>query len=246
MIAPRPILTLVAALWTAFAAPMAAGMELRSAPVAVVELFTSQGCSSCPPADALLARLGEREDVVVLAYHVDYWDYIGWEDTFASPAHTELQRAYALSWGKNRVYTPQMVVNGAHGLPGSHEDEVLNLVGQSQLPVAIDLEMTGEGVVTASAGPNAAGGEAIVWLVTYKSGATVDVERGENSGRALSYSHIVTGRQPIGMWSRETGMEINIPCAEALGTENDGAAILIQEKNGDLPGAVIGAAAFEI
>ncbi|WP_404406729.1 DUF1223 domain-containing protein [Pelagibacterium halotolerans] len=222
-------------------------MKLRSSPIAVVELFTSQGCSSCPPADALLARLGAREDLIVLAYHVDYWNYVGWEDTFASPANTELQRAYAQSWGKSRVYTPQMVINGAHGLPGTHEAEVRALLGQSSLPITIDLvvsENDGE-VITASAEPHATGKNAIIWLVTYRAAATVDIERGENGGRALSYSYIVTGRQPIGMWSGETGMEITIPCDEVLGTENDGAVILIQEKNGELPGAVLGAAAFE-
>lgn len=247
MIAFRFFSALLAALVFPFAISLAQAMDVRGEPVAVVELFTSQGCAACPPADALLARLGARGDVVTLAYHVDYWDYVGWEDTFASPDHTELQRAYALSWGKNRVYTPQMVINGAHGLPGSHEDDVHTALSQSSLPVAVDIAMTGDGVVTASADSYAqVASDAVVWLVTYKASATVEIGRGENSGRALSYSHIVTGRQAIGMWSRTEGMNIHIPLTETLGTENDGAAVLIQQKNGDLPGPVVGAAAFAL
>ena len=93
--------------------------SVRANPKAVVELFTSQGCSSCPPADALLTSLAEREDVVALAYHVDYWDYIGWEDTFGAKDFSDRQRGYAKSWGSTRIFTPQMVVNGGEGVVGS-------------------------------------------------------------------------------------------------------------------------------
>ncbi len=102
--------------------------DVRPQPKAVVELFTSQGCSSCPPADALLTSLAERGDVVALAYHVNYWDYIGWEDTFGHQAYSDRQRAYAKSWGSSRIYTPQMVINGAKGMVGSKRNEVTQAV----------------------------------------------------------------------------------------------------------------------
>ncbi|WP_291830371.1 DUF1223 domain-containing protein, partial [Bosea sp. (in: a-proteobacteria)] len=92
-------------------APLAGAGEVRTSPKAVVELFTSQGCSSCPPADALLSELSEHDDLVTLAYHVDYWDYIGWPDSFGAKANSDHQRAYAESWGSARIYTPQLIVN---------------------------------------------------------------------------------------------------------------------------------------
>src|SRR5215217_5623425 len=111
----------------------ASAEPLHIAPKAVVELFTSQGCSSCPPADALLTALADREDVVALAYHVDYWDYVGWKDTFAQEAYSDRQRAYAKSWGSSRIYTPQIVVNGAKAVVGSRRNEVQDAVDQAAL-----------------------------------------------------------------------------------------------------------------
>ncbi|WP_196260268.1 DUF1223 domain-containing protein [Pelagibacterium limicola] len=219
----------------------ASGYEVRSETVAVVELFTSQGCSQCPPADAFLAELGAREGVVALAYHIDYWDYIGWEDTFALPAHTELQKAYAASWGKNRVYTPQMVINGAHGVVGSHTDKVEGALAQEALALAPSVSIGPDDTAHLSVPAVAGLPQAIVWLVTWREGADVSVARGENSGKVLRYTHIVTGRQAIGMWNAQIGAEIAIPLEAAMG-HNDGMAVIVQEKRGDLPGRVLGAA----
>lgn len=227
-----------------FGAWPALALELRLEPRAVVELFTSQGCARCPEADGFLGELGSRHDIVALAYHIDYWDYAGWEDTFALPANTQLQKAYALSWGKNRVYTPQMVINGRNGLPGSHRDEVSAALAQAVLPLSMRLDPQGEEAVALSVAGQTGHRPAIIWLVTYMHGAQVVIERGENSGQALDYSHIVTARLPIGMWDPQEGASFVIPLAEILGPKSDGAAILIQEKNGQLPGAIIGAAAI--
>ena len=117
---------------------------LHIQPKAVVELFTSQGCASCPPADALLTALSERDDVVALAYHVDYWDYVGWKDTFGQEAYSDRQRAYAKSWGSSRIYTPQMVVNGARAVVGSRRAEVQHALGSASLPLAKDLTLCGD------------------------------------------------------------------------------------------------------
>src|SRR5215217_5363459 len=121
----RPLLgTTIGMLAFAALAHPAGADSTRSRPKAVVELFTSQGCASCPSADALLTSLAEDDDVVALAYHVDYWDYVGWKDTFGNADFSDRQRDYAESWGSSRIYTPQMVVNGAKGVVGSRRSEV--------------------------------------------------------------------------------------------------------------------------
>lgn len=223
----------------------AGAVEIRAqSDTVVVELFTSQGCSSCPKADRLLARLGEREDIVALGYHIDYWDYIGWEDTFALPGNTELQKAYSQSWGKARIYTPQMVINGAHAVVGSDIEEAEAAIGAADPLLDVSLTSESEDAVTFQAPGDENLPPAVVWLVTYRDGAEVAIERGENSGRALSYTNIVTDRQAIGMWDPKSGANISIPLEEVLGTHSDGAAVIVQEKNGDLPGRIFGASAF--
>ncbi len=222
----------------------AAALEIRTGPSAVIELFTSQGCSSCPPADALLTQLGTRGDVVALAYHVDYWDYIGWEDTFALPGNGQLQRAYAQAWGKGRIYTPQMVINGQRGIAGTYSSEIRALVRSTTLPLDLQVREFNDGTLTLSMEGSPRHQDAVVWLVTFKGSAEVTIDRGENSGHTMAYSHIVTSRQAIGMWTSSDGLDMRIPLEEALGPENDGAAILVQEKHGELPGPILGAVAI--
>lgn len=235
--------SLLAAIPLLVAAP-AGAVEIRGNVETVVELFTSQGCSRCPDADELLSELGARENVVALGYHIDYWDYIGWQDTFALPANTELQKAYAESWGKMRIYTPQMVINGESAVVGSDAAEAERAIEEAVSPLAITLRANGEESVTLQAPADAELPPAVVWIVTYRDSAQVAIERGENSGRALAYTHIVTGRQAIGMWDPDEGAEIVIPLEEILGTHSDGAAVIVQEKNGQLPGRILGASAF--
>ncbi|RDE09643.1 DUF1223 domain-containing protein [Pelagibacterium lacus] len=229
------------ALSAAFAAAPATALDISQGDLTVLELFTSQGCSSCPEADRLLSRLGAREDIVALGYHIDYWDYIGWSDTFALPENSQLQRGYAESWGKNRLYTPQLVVNGRQAVVGSDAGEAEAAIAAATLPLDIAVSADGEDAVTLVAEGDPGHKAAIVWVITYRDAAEVVIERGENSGRVLSYSHIVTGRQPIGMWSPDEGARITIPLDEVMGETADGAAIVIQEKNGRLPGPILAA-----
>src|SRR3954470_13311811 len=119
----------------------AAAAEVRDHPKAVVELFTSQGCASCPQADARMNELGKQPDVIALAYHVDYWDYIGWKDTFGMAANSERQKSYAQSWGTSRIYTPELVVNGAKGVIASHEDDVKKALGAAALTVPVGIKI---------------------------------------------------------------------------------------------------------
>lgn len=218
--------------------------ELRVRPRAVVELFTSQGCSSCPKADAMLEELDSRKDIVALAYHVDYWDYIGWADTFGSPENSALQRDYAASWGSSRIYTPQMVVNGAANVVGSKRREVDAALSAASLSIPVGLTEHGDMLEVAIA-PNRSTSDAVVWLVTYRDRAEVDVERGENSGRTLAYSQIVLDRQVLGMWDGETGTQLKLPLAEIMSDGANGAVVLVQEERDGLPGRILGASSIE-
>ncbi len=214
------------------------------APKAVVELFTSQGCSSCPPADAMLTALADRDDVVALAYHVDYWDYVGWKDTFAQEAFSDRQRAYAKSWGSSRIYTPQMVVNGAKAVVGSRRHDVQQAVERASLPLAVDLTLSGD-MLKVAVPPKADLSDAVVWLVTFKNRADVKIETGDNAGKSMVYTQVVTGRQVLGMWESETGAELKIPLGEVLGDANTGIAIVVQQERGGMPGSILAAAAYE-
>lgn len=227
-----------------------AGETLRCNTIAVVELFTSQGCSSCPPADEVLAQIGAREDVIALAYHVDYWDYIGWPDTFGSAANSDYQRAYAAAQGKNRIYTPQLMINGRTDVVGSRRGDVDGALSAAKLEVPIMLT-TEDGMLHVDIGGQdgldlGSSGEAAVWVVTYKTAADVDIGRGENRGRKISYSHIVTSRQVLGMWSADEGARIRLPLKDVLGPNSDGAAILLQADDKGLPGAILGAASISL
>lgn len=228
----------VVLLVAASASPAAA--QVLGAPRAVLELFTSQGCSSCPPADALLAELAGRDDVVALAYHVDYWDYIGWADTFGNPAHSAHQRGYADSWGGGRIYTPQLVINGTVGVVGSRRDEVEAAIEGAELAVPVRIE-AGDGVLGIAAEGKPDLPEAVVWLVTYKERAEVLIERGENAGRRMRYARVVTGRQMIGMWEPNSGAHLKLPASEVLPGPGEGAVVLIQQQDGALPGQIVGA-----
>ena len=222
--------------------PSVAG-ELKQNPKAVVELFTSQGCSSCPPADALLDELGERPDVLALAYHVDYWDYIGWADTFGDAAHSDRQRAYAKAWKSPRIFTPQLVVNGRNGVVGSRRSEVGEALSGAELDVAVKL--TPEAGMLKIAIPGVAGQqEAMVWLVCFRDRADVAIERGENTGKTIVYTQIVLNRQVLGMWDPVDGAELKVPLDEIMPDGANGLAILVQREDKGLPGPILGAASY--
>jgi hypothetical protein len=217
--------------------------ETKSGPKAVVELFTSEGCASCPPADALLTTLAGRPDVIALAYHVDYWDYIGWTDTFGSQTYSDRQRAYSTAWGGNHIYTPQLVINGTRGVVGSRENEVQAALGQAQLPLPVAVT-AGSHMLEVNIEPKPGLPEATVWLVTYIDKAQVLVERGENSGKKIDYSSVVTGQQVLGMWEPDKGTHLKLPLDQVLSGSSNGAVILVQQNKNGLPGPILGAASY--
>jgi hypothetical protein len=237
------VLSVVAAA-ALFVAPVQAA-ELRLHPKAVLELFTSQGCSSCPTADLKFGDLSRQTDLITLAYHVDYWDYIGWTDTFGRKENSELQRAYAQSWKSSRIYTPQLIVNGRKGVVGSRDQDVTEALGGATLALPVEISV-GDRMLDVTVGPGAAGADAMVWLVTFKDHAQVQIERGENAGRTMDYRQIVTGRQMLGMWDPATGTHLKLPLSELKADGSNGAAILVQTDKDGLPGPILGAASFRL
>jgi hypothetical protein len=227
----------------AFAAAPAFAADVKGQPKAVLELFTSQGCSSCPPADALLKKVDARPDIIALAYHVDYWDYIGWTDTFGAKANTDRQRAYAAAWGSNNIYTPQLVVNGRKDVVGSNSGAVQGAIDQASLGIPVSLT-SADGMLDVSIDGKPGAAESGVWLVTYIDRADVTVERGENAGQKLGYTQVVTGRHILGMWDPQSGAHLKLPLDEVLTGPSNGAVILVQGEKGGLPGPIMGAAEF--
>ena len=199
----------VIALSIMLTALFSAHAENAKTPV-VVELFTSQGCSSCPPADLVLQELTTHENVIALSLPIDYWDNLGWPDTFASPQHTQRQRQYAALLPNSRVYTPQMVINGHIDVVGSRRADVLQAVtleSERERPtIDISLSTRDEALeISLEAAPESLTGvEASVWIAPFHNGSQeVAVKRGENGGRALSYSNVVQGLMKLGMYSGE-------------------------------------------
>lgn len=223
--------------------PSFAGDILK--PKGVVELFTSQGCNSCPPADAVLAELAERGDVVALGYHVDYWDYLGWKDTLASPENTERQYQYGKAFGKRMVYTPQAVINGRVHVNGAKRDAVTTAISELQnkgqgLSVDISVTRTGESVTIDAAAAPGEKGDAHLVLVHFGRAKPVAIERGENKGRTIAYANPVTRVQTAGMWHGKAA-RFELPRSEI--NKKGGCAILLQSVNRDgLPGPILGAA----
>ena len=207
----------------------------RSSPV-LVELFTSQGCSSCPPADAVLGELAKRPDVVALGFHVNYWDRLGWRDPFASKEATARQYAYSRSLGGSNVYTPQMVVGGAAGLVGSRRGEVLAAVqGDRSSPAPIQIGITPDSSGGLTVEIPATGGGTGIWYARYDLAHRTQVERGENADRQLADFNVVTEFAPL---ARPAAGPLRV----AAPPPGSGLAIWVQR---DGPGAVIAAVKFE-
>jgi hypothetical protein len=171
----------------------------------VVELFTSQGCSACPPADALLAELAERDDVIALAFHVDYWNYLGWRDVFSSPANTRRQQAYVDALGERAVYTPQMVIDGESAVVGSRREQVLDeilVAAATPRALSVTIEADGEGI-TATVEPRAGAVSGRVLYFIIEPPTTVSVGRGENAGRRATFHNAVRTWMAIGHYDGE-------------------------------------------
>ena len=214
-------------------------------PLAVVELFTSQGCSSCPPADAALRDLARRTDVIALTMPVDYWDYLGWRDTLAQPAFTARQRAYAATRGDRQVFTPQVVVNGKGACIGSDAAALEQLIqaGRPGPGVAVALsESAGTVAVDIAGATNGAarGHTGEVWVLSVAKAREVAIERGENRGKTITYANVARGITRIGEW-RGAPLRLEVPLATAKG-DGDAYVVLLQAPDGEKLGPILGAA----
>lgn len=215
---------------------------------AVVELFTSQGCSSCPPADKLLGRLMDDQTVIALTYPVTLWDYLGWPDTLASRENTERQFAYAQVRGDSAVYTPQVVVNGREDVVGNNENAVRREIdGQAThgLAPAIKVGLERNGAVLelriGAAAPGAPKASATIWLGSITPEVKVDIGRGENSGRSIVYHNVVRSLRAIGMWKGHP-VSIDMPIDEISRDGGTACVVLVQLNEPAGPGAIVGAA----
>lgn len=237
----------------AFAAAIAAASSVARAqdmpprPRGVVELFTSQGCSSCPRADSYLAELVQRGDVVALGFHVDYWDYLGWSDTLASPENTRRQSDYASALGLRSVYTPQMVVNGRVHLKGSNRSEVekaladLEEAGQG-MAIDVGIRRGPDSIIVETGAATHGRGKANVLLVFFEPRTPVEIGRGENAGKTIVYWNAVSSVQAAGRWYGQP-TRLEIPDTEFARRGSRGCAVLLQSLRKDgTPGPIIGAA----
>jgi len=214
----------------------------------LLELYTSQGCSSCPPADELLNAWRDKPGVITLSFNVDYWNYLGWRDTLSSPENSARQRDYAMSRGDGRVYTPQMVVDGLAHVNGANEAAIemaMRRATRRLQDVKVPITMRADGkslVLDIGAAPKTSDmREATVWLAVAKDKETVAIRRGENRGKKITYSHPVRELTPIGMWKGEQ-MTLRLPLDELQTIGGDWLVAMLQVEG---LGPILGAAAYE-
>jgi hypothetical protein len=245
----RHIAFAVAVVCTAFAAPFAG--PVRAEPRAVIELFTSQGCSSCPAADKLLGELANDPSLLTMSLAVDYWDYLGWKDTLALHGHTLRQRAYADARGDREVYTPQVVVNGVVHVLGSDKAAIEKAIAQTRsgtapLKLPVTIAVTGGKVIVNVAAANDEHRNADVWLCPITGKTPVAVGRGENSGKTLTYTNVVRRWVKLGEWSGKAAsfsMPVaDIPNGEYSLQDINQLTVLVQSGAAAKPGLMLGAA----
>ncbi|MBT3238799.1 MAG: DUF1223 domain-containing protein [Rhodospirillaceae bacterium] len=214
------------------------------APLTVVELFTSQGCSSCPPADKYLSELAatrESNGVLALSFHVDYWDYLGWKDPYSSSRNTQRQRDYARKMDLRYVYTPQMVIQGAHQTTGSNRVAVASQIAKARRMIRVPIELKRSGQTLSITLPDATGTpEADIFIVVYDNTHTTAVKRGENRGETITNRNVVRSITNIGQWRGESStLTASVPDKN----DGDACAVIIQTKN---RGAILGAATMAL
>ena len=238
-----PLAAAMLAIVAASFAPALAGdraAETASVPPIVVELFTSQGCNSCPPADVVLGELKARQDVLPLSFHVTYWDRLGWPDTFGLEASTERQRVYADLLEHGDLYTPQMVIGGLIDVVGSQRGRVREAIDllatrrQPGLPIAIE-----ESVLRLGAGP---ADDATIWLFGVDHEHEVWIQRGENRGRVIRYHNVVREVTVLGRWSGES-VDLPLPLQRLAAAGRDSAAVVVQRPG---TGEILAAARIEL
>ena len=228
-------------------AVMAVVRPVMAEPRAVVELFTSQGCSSCPPADNLIGELARDPSVIALSMPIDYWDYLGWKDTLADARFSARQKAYSLMRGDRDVYTPQVVVNGSFHVIGSDRagiERAIDLTRESVgvMSVPVSMKLNGKQItvsVAASKAPVVTHGE--VWICSISKAVPISIGRGENRGRELTYFNVVRNVLKVGDWNGSPG-SWTVPLENISHEGVDAAAVFVQDGSRERPGPMLGAA----
>lgn len=236
------------ALGTGFVTAVLAG-KARAAtqPDVVVELFSSQGCSSCPPADRLLAELKARPGVLALTYHVDYWDYLGWRDTLGGAEYSQRQYDYAMARGDRDVYTPQMIINGGKPMVGSQRSEVYAVLDQSRQtswPAPLAMSTTRKEVVIdvgAFTGDGDPPTDGTLWVMPLLPEISVKIERGEIAGHDITYHNVVRRLIPAGMWNGNAA-RFKLPKDGLLPPDCTTCVALLQQAK---VGRILGAAVWD-
>ena len=217
----------------------------QSEPRGVIELFTSQGCSSCPAADKLLGELASDPALVVMSVPIDYWDYLGWKDTLANPRNTARQRAYARIRGDGQIYTPQVVVNGSAHVLGSDKSAIEHAIGRTRQHGAMSLPgvtlalADGHIKVAVPEAPGAAA-SAETWLYGLTKAATVTIGRGENKGRTITYHNVARRWLKLGDWAGPA-KSFSVPLQTLAGEGIHHAVVLVQSGSNEQPKAILGA-----
>lgn len=244
MLRPGPVF---AAFLAAVAVLGAGQASAQSTSPIVVELFTSQACNLCPPADEYLGELAKRSDVIALSFHVNIWDYLGWKDIFANDLTTERQRTYAAFLHERSLYTPQMVIGGTTHEVGSRRDQVAKAIDRQRLrsmpylTIRVERIEGGKLAVLIPAGKMNQR-DVVVWLVRYDSAREITIERGENRDRTLVYYNVVSDYRELGMWYGRK-LEIHLNVADLREGGRDGSVILVQEAGA---GRIIGAIQIDL
>ena len=216
-------------------------------PKAVVELFTSQGCSSCPPADKILGELAKDPSVVALSLPIDYWDYLGWKDTLADSRFSARQKAYSHMRGDRDVYTPQMIVNGAAHVIGSDRARIEGAIkdtGKADKVMSLPVSMSLSGkqlTVSVAAGKDSTPARGEVWLCAISKSVPIAIGRGENRGREVVYHNVVRNIVKVGDFNGSPG-SWTVPLDSVVRDGVDAAAVLVQDGSRDKPGTMLGAA----
>lgn len=216
-------------------------------PRAVVELFTSQGCSSCPPADKVIGDLAKDPSIIALSMPIDYWDYLGWKDTLADSRFSARQRAYSRMRGDREVYTPQVVVNGAVHVIGSDRSGIENAIdktdtGTGVMSVPVTMSLAGKQInvsVAESKEPAISHGE--VWICSIAKSVPIEISRGENRGQQITYHNVVRNLLKVGDWNGHPE-SWTVPLENLSRDGVDGAVVYVQGGSREKPGPMLGAA----
>jgi hypothetical protein len=217
-------------------------------PRAVVELFTSQGCSSCPAADKILGDLSRDPSIVAMSMPIDYWDYLGWKDTLADNRFTARQKAYSQVRGDRDVYTPQVIVNGSAHVIGNDRAAIDTAVRDTRknddvMSVPVSMTVSGRqlNVSVASAKANHPSDHGEVWICAIAKAVPIAIGRGENGGREVTYHNVVRNWLKVGDWTGKAGTWA-VPMENIARDGVDAAVVYVQDGNRDRPGPMLGAA----